>query len=232
MARELMPLLGYTKWQKFEGAIQRAAMACKNAGKPLENHITGAGKLVTRAQGGGSETADYKLSRFACYLVAMNGDPRKPEIAAAQTYFAVRTRQAELAQPSQPVLSRMQILQMALEAEVRAEEAQAKVNELTSTVEAQRPAVEFVERFVNADGLYGIRETAKILGMRQTDFVQRCLERGVLFREAGELQPYAEWLTKGYMAVKAGEVNEHAYRQTRFTPAGLEWIAAKLNSRF
>jgi hypothetical protein len=114
MARELMGLLGYTKWQNFEEAIERAMAASDNAGQPSSNHITAAGNMVSRAQGGGRELTDYRLSRYACYLVAMNGDPRKPEIAKAQTYFAVQTRRAELEQPTPK--SSLELLELALNA--------------------------------------------------------------------------------------------------------------------
>ena len=95
---------------------------------------------------------------------------------------------------------------------------------LQLTIERQQPAVDYVERFVKAEGLFGIRETAKILGLQQNAFVSLCHERKVLFRENGSLQPYAEWLAKGYFEVKTGESNEHAFKQTRFTSKGLEWV--------
>ncbi|MEM1393377.1 MAG: BRO family protein [Cyanobacteria bacterium P01_H01_bin.150] len=96
LARQLQPLLGYSKWQRFEETIERAKLACQNSGYDIKDHFTEAGNLVKRTQGGGSRQSDYRLSRYACYLTAMNGDPRKPEISAAQTYFAVKTREAEI----------------------------------------------------------------------------------------------------------------------------------------
>lgn len=95
-ARDLQELLGYVKWQKFEDAIERAVISCKNIGQNPEGHFTGAGKLQNRGNRGGTqEVKDYHLTRYACYLTAMNGDPRKPEIASAQAYFVARTQQAE-----------------------------------------------------------------------------------------------------------------------------------------
>lgn len=96
LARQLQPLLGYTQWRRFEETIERAKLACQNSGYSVDNHIADAGNVVKRQQGGGSRQSDYKLSRYACYLTAMNGDPRKAEIAAAQTYFALKTREAEI----------------------------------------------------------------------------------------------------------------------------------------
>ena len=97
LARQLQSLLGYKQWQKFEQAIERARLAYINTGELVDNHFSPFDKVVNRPQGGGSSKSDYKLSRLACYLTAMNGDPRKVEIAQAQNYFATKTRQAELA---------------------------------------------------------------------------------------------------------------------------------------
>lgn len=99
-ARDLMPLLGYEKWQKFAQAIERAMESCKQTGQKVSNHFIGAGKMILIGTGTVRETAreieDYHLSRYACYLIAQNGDPRKVEIAKAQTYFAIKTREREM----------------------------------------------------------------------------------------------------------------------------------------
>ena len=95
-ARELQPLLGYSQWRRFEQAIQRARISCEQSGNPPENHFAGAGKMVDIGSDVVREIEDYHLSRFACYLIAQNGDPRKPEIANAQKYFAIQTRRQEL----------------------------------------------------------------------------------------------------------------------------------------
>lgn len=85
-ARDLMPLLGYNKWQAFDTAIERAITSAKAQNASVEGNFTGAGKVSGER---GPAQKDYHLSRFASYLVAMNGDPRKEEVAAAQAYFAV-----------------------------------------------------------------------------------------------------------------------------------------------
>ena len=97
-ARDLMPLLGYDRWERFDGAIKRAMTACQQVGQMVENHFPGAAKVIMAGKGAQREVKDYVLSRFACYLIAQNGDPRKPEIAAAQSYFAISTRQNEITQ--------------------------------------------------------------------------------------------------------------------------------------
>jgi len=95
-AREIQPLLGYTQWRRFEDAIKRAITSCKQSGNAPENHFAGAGKMVDLGSGSVREVFDYNLSRFACYLIAQNGDPRKPEIANAQKYFAIQARRQEI----------------------------------------------------------------------------------------------------------------------------------------
>jgi DNA-damage-inducible protein D len=97
-ARDLMPLLGYSQWRRFDDAIQRAKISCEQSGNIAEDHFAGAGKVIKAGKGSIQNIKDYTLSRFACYLIAQNGDPRKPEIAAAQAYFAVSTRAHEIHQ--------------------------------------------------------------------------------------------------------------------------------------
>lgn len=84
-ARELAQVLGYSKWERFEGVIERAKDACINAGEMVEYHFPGVGKMIPLAKGAQREVKDYMLTRYACYLIAQNGDPRKPQISFAKT---------------------------------------------------------------------------------------------------------------------------------------------------
>ena len=95
-ARELQKVLGYTQWRRFEDAIDRAMIACEQSGNDTSQHFADVGKSLPMPKGGYRVLDDYELSRYACYLIVMNGDPRKEIIALGQTYFAVKTRQQEL----------------------------------------------------------------------------------------------------------------------------------------
>lgn len=97
-ARELMPVLEYKQWRQFSDAVGRAKKACENSGNRTSEHFADVRKSSPMPNGGTRELQDYHLSRYACYLIAMNGDPRKEAIALAQTYFAVKTRQQELSE--------------------------------------------------------------------------------------------------------------------------------------
>ena len=96
LARDLQPVLEYAQWRNFAEAIERAKMACQNSGYDIPDHFADVSKMVPLGSGAEREIDDVMLSRYACYLIVMNGDPRKEVIAIGQTYFAVKTRQQEL----------------------------------------------------------------------------------------------------------------------------------------
>ncbi|WP_238346293.1 DNA damage-inducible protein D [Luteimonas saliphila] len=96
LARDLQHLLGYSKWDNFLNVVSKAKTACEVSGHAVPDHFADVGKMVDLGSGSQREVDDIMLTRYACYLVAQNGDPRKQEIAFAQTYFALQTRRAEL----------------------------------------------------------------------------------------------------------------------------------------
>ena len=95
-ARNLFPLLGYTTWQAFDEVVVRAAKAALNSGQIIENHFSQLTKMVDIGSSSKRAVKDWKLDRYACYLIAQNGDSKIPQIAQAQTYFAVQTRKQEI----------------------------------------------------------------------------------------------------------------------------------------
>jgi len=95
-ARDLQKLLGYDKWENFSNVIEKAKESCKNAKFEVNDHFPEVRKTISMPKWASKEIEDYMLTRYACYLIAQNGDPRKEEIAFAQSYFAIQTRKQEL----------------------------------------------------------------------------------------------------------------------------------------
>ena len=150
-ARELMPLLGYFKWSNFEKVvIKKAKTACKKSKQTIDYHFADVGKMIKIAVGTSRETTrkiqDYKLSRYACYLIAQNGDPQKQEIANAQTYFAIQTRRQEVFQQLEKSEQRLSL------------RGKVKTHNKELNTTAYRAGVKNFGKFNNAGylGLYGM----------------------------------------------------------------------------
>ena len=104
-ARELQVALEYVQWRRFNEVINRALIACDNSGMDIKNHFAEIGKMVEIGSGAKRKQTDYKLSRYACYLIVQNSDPRKEVVALGQTYFAVQTRKQELTEKEYSMLT-------------------------------------------------------------------------------------------------------------------------------
>ena len=150
-ARDLMPLLGYPEWREFRPAIERAWKSAEAQGHVAEDLFG-----VITEKGLGRPREDVHLSRFACYLVAMNGDPRKPEVAAAQAYFAVKTREAEVRQQHALPTTFAEALRLAADQAEQLAIAAAKAK-------ADAPLVAQAQTFRQAEGLRTVGDLANDL---------------------------------------------------------------------
>lgn len=108
-ARELCKVLGYNEFNKFIPVIKKAILACENSGFPTSDHFAEVSEMISTGKGAQREFSGYLLTRYACYLIAQNGDPRKDEIAFAQSYFAVQTRKAEIIEQRLAEINRLQL---------------------------------------------------------------------------------------------------------------------------
>lgn len=146
MGRDIQQILGYEKWDNFKRVIEKAAESCKAAGSKPRDHILDVGKVITAGKGDQIQREDCYLDRYGCYLVAMNGDPSKAEVASAQTYFAVQTRRQEISDLSLNEAKRLELRDRVKEA----------VKHLNSA--AKMSGVKRYDIFHNAGylGLYGM----------------------------------------------------------------------------
>ncbi len=177
-ARDLYPLLGYTKWENFQTAIDRAKEACEKSKGSVVDHFPGVRKMVSIGSGAEKEIDDIKLTRYACYLITLNGDPRKTEIAFAQAYFATQTRKMELIEQRMTELERL------------------TAREKLSVTEKDFAALVF-GRGVDGRGLSEIRSFGDkaLFGGKSTDDMKRKLG-------AGKNTPLADVLPKVTISAK------------------------------
>ena len=210
-ARWLMGQMGYSRWENFETPIRRAM-------KTAENQDMDVATLFLRSQEktGGRPREDFELSRYAAYLVAMNGDPNIPEVAAAQHYFAVRTREAEIAAPRE--LSGPELLARAvLEAQTMLTAKDHRIAELVELREADRPAVEYVTTHVLVDDdVMLIEDWGRTYGLTRPQAFELLLAKEIIFQKACE-----HWSSS-----KQRKVAECEYRSYAGKPA-YTWFALK-----
>lgn len=239
-ARELQPLLGYSIWRDFANAISRARVAAVNSGHDTTRHFAGARKVAAS----GPDAEDFHLSRLACYLVAMNGDPRKDEIAAAQTYFAVRTREAEVAVSAQPAVmpTHSEALRGWADAIDRADrEAAARLEAESRARELAVPASAWQE-MAESSGDYAVSDAGKVLSRDpQIDIKEQALfaymaALGWVFKRDGRWKAYRTQVSNGRLAEKVGKPYWHEGRgervngepTVRVTPKGLAELHRRL----
>jgi DNA-damage-inducible protein D len=162
-AREVYPILGYAGWREFEGVMERARESFKSNGVDPSHHIVRTHKMMGLGKGAQREVDEYFLSRPACYLIAMNGDPSKPEVAAAQAYFAIKTRQMEvLEQQESPDQKRVG-------ARERVTHSFRRVSGAAKDAGVQRQALFHDARYQGLYGGRGTREVKRMKGLAEKD---------------------------------------------------------------
>ena len=160
LARELQKVLGYSQWRRFNEVIERAKEVCRSSEIDINIQFANVGKLSKNVNGGERQINDYKLSRYACYLIAMNGDSRKEVIALAQTYFAVKTRLQEISEKDYSELTENE---KRLYRRKQVRESNKSLNKIAS-----KKGVKNFDKFTNAGyrGLYN-GETADDIAKRK-----------------------------------------------------------------
>lgn len=223
-ARDLMPLLGYNTWQKFSQSIDRAKASAEALGMNLTSLFTGSGKKTA-----GRTAEDVLLTRYAAYLVAMNGDPRKPEVAAAQSYFAVKTREAEIIQQQQNTLAIPQNYGEALRALADTYEAKEQAERELQIV---KPKADKYDQFLDSDGAMPFQRVAQIIGVGRNNMLRELRELEVLNRAPENKntprQRYARHFKVTPYVCRNSYGDEKLQYNVKVKPSGVDMIARKM----
>lgn len=232
-ARDMQPLMGYSTWQNFMVPLNRAVAAAENQGADVDLNFMQSHKVAVP---GKMPQSDFRLSRFAAYLVAMNGDPNKSEVAAAQHYFAVKTREAEVA-PVRELTGPELMAKALLEAQSTLEAKDQQIAQL-------EPKAEAFDGFIGAEGDYSFNQAAKLLQRRGVDtgqfkLVKLLEEWGWIYRGAAR-EPRAKQAqidtkrlaekTHWFIDQSTGE-KRAGRTAVRITPKGIDDIHARVEGQ-
>lgn len=221
-ARDLMPLMGYARWEDFEKITRRALTSAANVGQAE------AFSEITEEGTGGRPRTNFILARFAAYLVAMNGDPNKRPVAAAQAYFAIRTREAEVA-----ITAPIALPQTYSEA-LRALADEAESHELARVrIRELEPAASAWSSLVQATGDFAVGDAAKMLSrdpaisIGQNTLFRWLGKHGWLYRRGDEWHPYQERIDAGQLTLKTNRPYWDSKRGVDVLPAPTVRVTAK-----
>lgn len=234
-ARDLMPFAGYKAWQDWSRAISRAIASVDASGLDASEHFRGAPKTSPMPNGGTKQVEDVELTRYACYILFQNADARKHEVAAAQQYFAVKTREAEVAPVKAPTGAELIALAV-IEAQAMLAQKDAKIAEL-------EPKAGAWDELASADGDYAVADAAKILARAGVETgAQRLFgqlsDMGWIFRgPQGKWRAYQDKVDAGYLT-ELPQSHHHPRTgelvldppQVRVTLRGLERLRVRLGS--
>lgn len=229
-ARDLCRVMRYDQWRNFAAAVDRGRVSiCNQQGEDAgEHHIAGASKLIDTGKGAKRAVDDYHLTRFGAYMVVMNGDPRKPEIAAAQAYFATKTREAETAAPGVDLasVSRRELALMIIDAEDRADRESAARVEAENYAKELEPLAASQLALVEGEGDYATNDAAKVLsrdpgiqigGPRLYAYMAGL---GWVFKKNGRWKAYQTQISNGRLAMK--QANSRFWHKDRE-----EWVLSE-----
>lgn len=216
-ARDLQPIMGYEKWENFLRVVERAIRSAENTGTYSDQSFS---RVQESFGSRGPGRADYRLSRNAAYLVAMNGEPNKPAVAAAQAYFATQTRKAEIA-TSRP----MSELEMAKQYVAALEREQ----QLTKELEVAAPKAGKWDNFLNSEGLIGMTEVADMLSTDVKTMTNWLVEISIFRRQVsaggnGRNLPRKPLQDGGHFSVKLETKNGFSFPVAYATARGLDLI--------
>ncbi|KUN99536.1 phage antirepressor KilAC domain-containing protein [Streptomyces resistomycificus] len=224
-ARDLQALMGYRKWQSLAPALGRAKTAARNQGLDVAENFTETRKVAGQS---GPASVDYRLTRVAAYLLAMNGDPNKPEVASAQAYFAMRTREAEVR--AERPMTELELAHRYIAALEREQHLATTNAELSREVAELAPKAEGYDDLIAADGYLDMGAVAKVLapvtGVGRTRFLNLLRGMGIIMQNS--TLPYQNLIDRGYFAVRTEVSAAGAHPYTVVTPKGLRWLHAEL----
>lgn len=178
-ARSLMTAMGYTRWENFLVPLARAQKAADNLGYAVAHHFLRSQKVAGRPQGGGIAPEDFELTRFAAYLAAMNGDPNKPEVASAQAYFAIKTREAEVSaitpRHQAELVTKADLARMVLEIE-------EEKSVMAAALESAGPAIAYHDRYVANGDAALVKVWGAQHGLTQPQAFALLVEKKLVYR--------------------------------------------------
>lgn len=243
-ARDLCHVTEYETWRNFAAAIERAKVSIENAGESVSSHVVAANNVVPRPQGGSVGREDWELSRYGAYMVLMNGDPRKPRIAEAQAYFAVKAREAETRPALPDITTPSGVLAMAEQFTLTARQlvAEAEKNRvLEAAIERDAPLVAKAEAHTVSDSAIHRQEFSrevKTWAQKQNvvvlqDEVMRFLGHIGLFirgERSDTGHATSEAIRRGLAFTEKGtsKKNGHAYAVGKLTPLGQDYAWTRI----